>query len=301
MSFRLCSGLWGMTERLVTVDGVDLCMETFGHRTDPGVILIGGGAGSMDWWEVGFCELLADHERFVIRYDHRDTGRSATSPVGKPSYTSDDLVTDPLRILDALGIARAHVVGLSMGGGIAQTLAALHADRVLSATLIATSPAGSREDTTKLPPADPDVAATFDDPAPEPAWDDRAAVVEYIVEGERPYAGSLGFDEDRVRRIANIVVDRTRNIASSVTNHWVVEEGSSPPFRLADIAVPTLVLHGTTDPCFPLAHGEALAAEIPGATLIPLEGMGHQVPPPPLWEIVVPAIVQHTSAASSDS
>lgn len=118
-----------MAERLVTVDGVELCLETFGDRTDPALLLIGGAAASMDWWDVGFCQRLADGGRFVVRYDHRDTGNSVTSPVGEPSYSSQDLATDPLRILDALGIARAHLVGLSMGGGIAQHLAARHPDR----------------------------------------------------------------------------------------------------------------------------------------------------------------------------
>ena len=287
-----------MAEQLVTTDGVELCLETFGKRADGGVLLISGLAASMDWWDVEFCKRLADEGRFVIRYDHRDTGRSVASPVGKPSYYADDLATDPLRILDALGIARAHVVGLSAGGGIAQRLAARHPDRLLTLTLIATSPAGIRVGQESLPPMEPRLAATFEHPTPEPAWDDRAAVVDYLVQGERDYAGSIGFDEDRVRRLANIVVERTRNIAASMTNHWVMDGGAPAPFRLDEITVPTLILHGTVDPFFPIGHGESLAAEIPGASLISLEGMGHEVPPPRLWDIVVPAIVQHSSGAS---
>lgn len=207
-----------------------------------------------------------------------------------------DLTTDSLRILDALGVAHAHLVGVSAGGGIPQELAALHPGRVLTITLIATSPAGARADQTPLPPMEPRLAATFNDPAPEPAWDDRAAVVDHLVEDERNLAGSLGLDEDRTRHLASIVVDRTRNVQASMTNHWILIEHDSPvQFRLADITVPTLVLHGTADPLFPLGHGEALATEISGARLLPLEGMGHEVPPPQLWDIVVPAIVRHTS------
>lgn len=82
------------------------------------------------------------------------------------------------------------------------------------------------------------------------------------------------------------------------SGHWILEDGGSAPFRLADIDVPTLVMHGTTDPLFPFGHGEALAAEIPGATLIPLEGMGHEIPPPPLSNVVVPAIVKHTATTA---
>lgn len=285
-----------MAERLVTVAGVRLCVETFGVPAAPALLLIGGAAASMDWWDVEFCARLADEDRFVIRYDHRDTGRSEVYPVGEPAYSGADLATDPLRVLDALGIARAHVVGLSMGGGIAQQLAAHHPDRLLTATLIATSAAGERVDQTSLLPMDARLAARFAEPAPQPAWHDRAAVVDYLVEGQRAYAGSLGFDEDRVRRLATIVVDRTRDIAASMTNHWTVAGGASARFRLTEIDVPTMVLHGTADPLFPFGHGEALAAEIPGASLVPLEGMGHEVPPPQLWDLVVAAIVRHTSS-----
>ena len=284
-----------MAERIVAINGVDLCVETFGEPTDPAVLLIAGAAQSMDAWEVPFCARLAAEGRFVIRYDHRDTGRSRASPAGKPTYTEDDLTTDPLRVLDALGLAAAHLVGVSMGGGISQQLAATSRDRVLTATLIATSPAGERAGHGRLPSMEPRIAEAFEHPAPEPNWSDREAVVTYLVEAERPFAGSLGLDEERARRIAGIVVDRTVDIAASVTNHWLLAGDSSDPFRMADIHVPTLVMHGTTDPVFPFAHGEALAAEIPGATLIPLKGMGHEIPPPPLWDVVVAAIAKHTA------
>ncbi len=283
-----------MVEQLVTVDGVRLCVDTTGDPAAPAVLLISGATASMDWWEPGFCARLAGAGRFVVRYDQRDTGRSAAWPAGAPGYTAEDLSTDPLRVLDALGVDRAHLVGVSAGGGIAQDLAALHRDRVRTVTLIATSPAGERADRTALPPPEPRVAATFTDPAPAPDWTDRAAAVEYLVEGERPYAGTLAFDEERTRRIAGEVVDRTRDLAAATTNHWLLA-GGGPSFRMAEIAVPALVLHGTADPLFPFPHGEALAAEIPDATLVPLPGMGHQVPPPDLWDTVVAAIARHTA------
>ncbi|GAB3475026.1 alpha/beta fold hydrolase [Amycolatopsis cihanbeyliensis] len=284
-----------MTQRTVRTDGVELCLETFGDPADPALLLISGAAGSMDQWEPAFCARLAGEGRFVIRYDHRDTGGSSTSPVGAPSYSGDDLATDPVRILDALGIDRAHLVGISMGGGLAQYLAARRAERLLTLTLIATSPAGECSERRSLPPSEPRIRAVFENPAPEPAWDDRSAVIDYLVEAERPFAGSLGFDEQRARRTATVVVDRTRDIAASVTNHWVIDGGSTDRFRLADITLPTLVLHGTDDPLFPLGHGEALAAEIPGATFVPLHGMGHEMPPRPLWDTAVSAIVGHTA------
>ena len=266
---------------------MDLCVETFGTAADPPILLIGGGASAMDWWDAEFCDRLAAAGRFVIRYDHRDTGQSPTSPPGKPRYTNEDLATDPLRLLDSLHIERAHLAGVSMGGGIAQLLGALHGDRVRTLTLIATSPGGERASTHRLPP--PSLPAG----PPQPDWHDRAAVIDYLVEDQRRHCG-VPFDEDRIRRLATQVVDRTRDMAASMTNHFLAP-GSPPPFRLADIAAPTLVLHGTSDPLFPLPHGEALAAEIPRARLVPLENMGHEYPPPHLWDTVIPEIVGHTS------
>jgi pimeloyl-ACP methyl ester carboxylesterase len=185
---------------------------------------------------------------------------------------------------------------VSAGGGIAQELAALHPDRVLTLTLIATSAAGTRADDRPLPPPAPRIAALSADPEPDPT--DRAAVVEDIVAAERPYAGSLGFEEARVRRIAETVVDRSHDVASR-TNHWVAlaDDSGDVAFRMADIRVPTLVLHGTDDPLFPFPHGEALAAEIPGASLLPVPGMGHEVPPERTWDVVVPAIARHTGVS----
>jgi len=266
---------------------MDLCLETFGARSDPALLLIGGAAASMDWWETEFCERLAAAGRFVIRYDHRDTGQSPSSPPGEPDYTSQDLATDPLRILDELGIARAHLAGLSMGGGIAQFLAALHPDRVRTLTLIATGPGGERASDEPLPPLNPPATQ------PAPDWGDRAAVIDYVVEDQRAYGG-VPFDEERIRRLAERVVDRTRDMAASAANHMLAP-GQSPSFRLADITAPTLVLHGTADPLFPPAYGEALAAEIPHARLVPLVDMGHEYPPPRLWDTVLAEITRHTS------
>jgi pimeloyl-ACP methyl ester carboxylesterase len=283
---------------MVDAEGVELCLESFGDPGDPAVLLISGATASMDWWEPAFCARLADGGRFVVRYDHRDTGASAAWPAGSPAYSSEDLATDPLRILDALGVARAHLVGVSMGGGIAQYLAAHHADRLLTLTLIATSSAGERDDAAELPPPAPRVRQLFENPPPAPAWNDRAALIDRMVEVERLFAGSVGFDEQQVRRIAGVVVDRTRDIEASTTNHWVLVDGESKPFRLADLTVPTLVLHGTDDPFFPIEHGRALAGGIPGARLVALEGMGHQAPPPAVWDVVVPEILRHTARAS---
>ncbi len=276
--------------RTVTANGVELCVETFGSPASPALLLIGGMAMSMDWWENGLCERLAAGPRFVIRYDLRDTGGSVASAPGAPAYDGMDLVADAVGLLDALGVARAHVVGVSMGGGIAQHLALDHADRVASLTLIATSAGGPG-----LPPPSDRLRARFDAPPPEPDWSDRDAVVAYLVDDAHAYAGTLPFDEDAARALAARVVSRTVDIEASTKNHLLLEGGEPLLPRLGEIRAPTLVLHGTDDPLFPPAHGQALAAAIPGARLVLLEGMGHEVPPRPLWDQVVGSVLDHTA------
>ena len=283
-----------MPESMVPVGDAELCVDTYGDESDPAVLLMSGATSSMDWWEPEFCERIASAGRYVIRFDNRDTGRSTTSPVGEPAYTGADLSADPLRILDALGIDSAHLVGVSMGGGIAQDIAVEHPDRVRSLTLIATTVAFDRADSTPLPPPEPRIMATFEH-QPEVDWNDRDAVVDEMVEAQRPYAGSLGVDEERVRSIAQLVVERAHDVRASVTNHWLVVGGEGEPHTMAEVHAPTLVLHGEDDPMFPLAHGQALADEIAGARLVVLPGMGHEVPPRTLWDVVIPAIVEHTA------
>jgi pimeloyl-ACP methyl ester carboxylesterase len=283
-------GLRTSQPTMVLANGVELCVQTFGDPESPAILLIGGAATSMDWWEEEFCERLASGPRFVIRYDLRDTGQSVSYEPGAPQYGGPDLVTDAVGLLDALRLARAHVVGMSMGGGIAQRLALDHADRVASLTLIATSPGGA-----DLPPMSDELRAWFEEPPPEPDWSDRQAVVDYIVEDLRQHAGTLPFDEEEMRAFAGRIVDRTVNIASSMKNHYLLEGDEPVGPRLGELTAPTLVLHGTEDPLFPYGHAEALAAEIPGARLLPLEGMGHELPPRPMWDQVVAAILDHTA------
>jgi pimeloyl-ACP methyl ester carboxylesterase len=283
-------GLRTSQPTMVLANGVELCVQTFGDPESPAILLIGGAATSMDWWEEEFCERLASGPRFVIRYDLRDTGQSVSYEPGAPQYGGPDLVTDAVGLLDALRLARAHVVGMSMGGGIAQRLALHHADRVASLTLIATSPGGA-----DLPPMSDELRAWFEEPPPEPDWSDRQAVVDYIVEDLRQHAGTLPFDEEEMRAFAGRIVDRTVNIASSMKNHYLLEGDEPVGPRLGELTAPTLVLHGTEDPLFPYGHAEALAAEIPGARLLPLKGMGHELPPRPIWDQVVAAILDHTA------
>jgi pimeloyl-ACP methyl ester carboxylesterase len=279
-----------VAERTIETNGVELCTEPFGDPADPPILLVMGMGGSMLWWEEGFCQMLAEGGRFVIRYDHRDTGRSVIYEPGHPGYTGGDLVADGAGVLDGYGIPAAHVVGISMGGAIAQLLALDFADRVLSLVLISTSPAlpGERE----LPPST-DEFKRFVARA-EVDWSDAASVVEYLVDYSRVLAGAeRAFDEAALRELARRDVERARNFASA-QNHGATpdDERSRPP--LSSIAAPTLVMHGTADPMFPLAHGKTLAEEIPDARLLPLEGAGHGLDRAD-WDTVARAILEHTS------
>ncbi|MCR3722399.1 MULTISPECIES: alpha/beta fold hydrolase [Prauserella salsuginis group] len=275
--------------KILEFDHVSLAVDEFGDRSAPPVLLMAGATQSMDWWTPEFCEVLAAEGLYVVRYDQRDTGRSTTSPPGLPDYTDVDLATDPVRILDALGVDTAHLVGLSMGGGIAQYLGVHAAHRVRTLTLIESSPAGG--DPGDLPAPEAAVGEAESALPGVGDWTDLAAVVHHRVEAERPYAGSLGFDEERFRAIATEEVGRSRNMESSLTNHFLVAGGTDTD--PSAITAPALVIHSDTDPLFPLAHGEALAGMIPDATLLRVEGMGHEVPPPPVWDVVVPALVDH--------
>src|SRR5919202_1064219 len=176
-----------MAERMIEANGVELCTEPFGVPGDPPVLLVMGVGGSMLWWEEGFCRLLAEGGRFVIRYDHRDTGRSVTYEPGRPRYTGADLVADAVGMLDAFEIPAAHVVGVSAGGAFAQLLALGFPDRVLSLVLISTSPATSGERSL------PSSTERFNDflASAEVDWSVRGSVIEYLVAYQRMLAGGL--------------------------------------------------------------------------------------------------------------
>jgi pimeloyl-ACP methyl ester carboxylesterase len=277
-----------VTERMIEANGVELCTESFGDRADPPILLVMGVGASMLWWDERFCGMLAEAGRFVIRYDHRDTGRSVTYEPGRPVYTGGDMAADAVGVLDAYGVPAAHIVGVSAGGAFAQILALDVPDRVLSLVLISSSPAtpGEREL--------PSPTETFGDfvSTARVDWSDAESVIEYLVGYTRMLAGNRPFDESEQREFVRRDVERANNIAA-LQNHDVLPDDERSYGPLASINAPTLVIHGTADPLFPPRHGEALASEIPGATLQLLEGAGHGVDRAD-WDVIVPAIVRHT-------
>ncbi|MEU5340084.1 alpha/beta fold hydrolase [Streptomyces sp. NPDC020766] len=274
-------------EQLLKINGVELCVETFGDRAAPAVVLVAGASASMLWWDAELCERIADRGRFVVRYDHRDTGRSTCYPPGQPAYSFNDLTLDVLGIQDALGIECAHLVCQSMFGGSGLILGVDHPDRVASLTFVSTSTGAD-----DLPPPSSDLAM----PA-EPDYADATAVVEYVVAGARAFAGgSPYFDEAAIRALAERDVARARNYASTLANHYAVEPDGPVRGGFGDIAAPTLVVHGDHDPFLPLPHGEALRDAVPGAELLVLKGAGHDLPRP-VWDDFVSALVRHTEGA----
>jgi pimeloyl-ACP methyl ester carboxylesterase len=281
-----------VAEQMVQANGVELCTEPFGDPADPPVLLVMGIGGSMLWWEEGFCRMLADRGRFVIRYDHRDTGRSVTYEPGHPGYRGADLVADAAGVLDAYGIPAAHVVGVSAGGAFAQLLTLDFPDRVRSLVLISTSPATPGD---RALPAPTEAFTRFVATA-EVDWSDAESVIQYLVGYSRVLAGGRRpFDEAAARELARREVERARNF-SAAQNHDAIPDDGRPRESLSAVTVPTLVIHGTADPMFPFAHGQALADEIPGARLLPLEDAGHGVDRAD-WATIVRAIVEHTADA----
>jgi len=279
-----------MNEHSITVNGVTLCTETFGDPGNPAVLLIMGATVSMLGWDDRFCRRLAVGGRYVIRYDHRDTGRSDTYEPGKPQYMLQDMADDAVGVLDAHRLAQAHFVGMSLGGMIAQLVAIQYPNRLATLTLIASSPHGPEDP--DLPPMAEKVQSYFA-PSGGVDWSNEASVVDFLARGAHIMTGSMrAFDETAVRSLVIREMGRESNYASR-GNHALIASDRWRE-RLGEIRVPTLVVHGSDDPVLPYGHGVALAKEIPGATLLTIEGMGHELHPAD-WDTIVRAILQHTA------
>jgi pimeloyl-ACP methyl ester carboxylesterase len=281
-----------MSETIVRADGVEIAAEAFGDPTHPPVLLIMGAMASMLWWPEAFCRRLAERGRHVIRYDNRDTGLSTTTPPGQPDYGFDDMADDAIRVLDGYGLGRAHLIGMSAGGMLAQIAALAHPGRVASLTAISTSPVGT--DTSHLPQA---TAAYREHAAAGESvdWTDRSQVIDFMTRDARAVAGTAHpHDAATARRLIETDYDRARSFASA-TNHFLVKGSDRWRGRLGGLQAPLLVIHGTADPIFPIEHGAALAAAVPGGRLVRIKGGGHELHPAD-WEVMIAAIAEHTAA-----
>jgi pimeloyl-ACP methyl ester carboxylesterase len=271
-----------MTEGFVETNGIRLWYDDRGPRGGTPIVLIMGVAASALWWPDELVDALVAAGHRVVNIDNRDTGLSSWP--GGP-YGLDELTDDLIGLLDGLGIGRAHLAGMSMGGMMAQLAAARHPDRVASLTLIGTTPGQSDS----LSPSD---ESAFDglakpDGTPE-------GQLEFEMGLGRALAGSrYPIDESAYRRL--LEADAARGV-NPATGHYSVSMASRID-ETRTIRVPTLIVHGSEDPIFPFDHAEALAAAIPGATLVRWEGAGHDLPAPLLPELAH-LIGDHATKAS---
>ena len=279
------------SETTISSGDAEIVTQAFGVPTDPPVLLIMGQMASMLWWPDELCERMADAGRYVIRYDNRDTGRSTAYQPGNPPYTGDDLAGDAIAVLDGYGVSRAHLVGMSMGGAIAQVVTLEHPERVATLTAIST---------TTVAPSDRDLPGPTHEYMQQAAaaesldWSDTDAVAEFLVRDARALAGtSHPFDEAAAHELVTRDLERTARPASLV-NHCLLGDDNGHGPRNGDLAAPLLVIHGTADPLFPYEHGVALAGSVPAADLVTIEGGGHELHEDD-WPQVLDAIVAHTA------
>ncbi|WP_293347734.1 alpha/beta hydrolase [Phenylobacterium sp.] len=253
-----------------------------------------GATASMLWWPSAFCEALAACGFRVIRYDNRDTGRSSSGPVGHLTYSLDDLADDAVAVLDAHGVSRGHIVGMSLGGMIGQLVALAHPDRVETLSVIGSS--AFDESDPDLPGIDEAFLVHFSGVS-RLNWSDRGAVTDFMVEVARLSSGTgRRFDLEAARRRAEGEYDRAENIGSAF-NHAMLSGGDHWAGRLSELAAPLLVIHGSADPVSPLAHGVRLAEKVRGARLVRLDGAGHELHPDD-WPAIIEAIVDHCRHAA---
>jgi pimeloyl-ACP methyl ester carboxylesterase len=262
--------------RFVERGEVRLATQDFGNPTNDASVLIMGATASMVWWPEALCSQLASLGLHVIRYDNRDTGQSTCVPPGEAAYAVEDMAGDLFAVMDAYGIGSAHLMGMSLGGYIAQIAALKAPERVRSLILFASEPLGWTGD--PLPGIDDRFMEHFAGFG-ELDWSDRDAVARFLLEIARLSAGSRHpFDADAALARINEEIDRTHSMASAF-NHGALTTRENCSGRLAEITQQVLVIHGSNDPILPLPNGEALVEAIPKAELKVLPGVGHELVP----------------------
>lgn len=261
---------------------ISLAAQEFGESDRPAVLLIMGATASMMGWPDRLCVDLAERGFRVIRFDHRDTGKSTTAAPGEAAYAVEDMMADAVAILDDFGVDRAHLVGMSLGGYIGQMIAVDQPARVATLTLIASEPLGWDGD--PLPHIISEFMAHFS--AVETLdWTDSAAVEDFLVGIDALSCGTgHPFDAAASRAQVRRILSRTASPAS-MFNHAAVTTRCEWAGKYREVERPTLVIHGTDDPVLPIENGRALAAAIAGARLVELQGVGHELPAAKLSEI----------------
>ncbi|MEJ7604492.1 MAG: alpha/beta hydrolase [Kofleriaceae bacterium] len=292
-----------MTSGRARVGAIELAYDLFGDRGTPLVLIMGIGAQRL-FWDATLCEQLVTAGFQVVRFDHRDIGESTRldAAVPRPArllarrlvgaqitapYTLSDMASDVVGLLDTLGWADAHVVGASLGGMVGQHLAIEHPTRVRSLVSIMSSPGARRY----LP--EPRALRALFRPMPKTAEESGRSVEALF----RTLGGSVyPIEGDRLRAIGELA--HARGVAPlGFLRHFAATLASGDRrAKLRKVKVPTLVIHGSRDPMFPLSAGRDLARMMPDATWLPIAGMGHHLPPS-LWPVIVAAIKRHAERA----
>ena len=292
-----------MDERFADVgNGITLCYETFGDPTAPPVLLVMGLGTQMVAWHTDFCEDLARRGFFVIRFDNRDVGRStrldgahvptltefALRRIQNPAYKLADMALDTVGLMNALELESAHLVGASMGGMIAQTVAARHPTRTRSLTSMMSN-TGARFSGQPALKTYPVLLGTA------PA--DREA---FVARGLKTWAmiGSPGFERDEIelRAMIELSFDRGLSPAGTARQLGAIAASGDRRRELRAVQAPTLVIHGDADVLVSPSGGRATTKAINGARLITIPGMGHDLPRA-AWPQILGAIAQHAHGA----
>jgi pimeloyl-ACP methyl ester carboxylesterase len=283
-------------------NGMEIAYETFGKATDEPVLLIMGLGGQMIAWPEGFCTELVSRGCHVVRFDNRDVGHSThlhSAPMpnlmaalmgdtSSAAYTLDDMADDGFALLEALGIPSAHVVGQSLGGMIAQTMAIRRPDRVRSLTSIMSTP------DPKISSPRPEAQAALMQPMPRT----REEAVARALGTFRIIASPAGeVDEEWVTAMAAEAWDRGRDPVGVMRQTMAIYASGSRSDELRRLGVPTLVIHGEDDPLIDVSAGRVTADLVPGAELLVLPGMGHDLPRA-LWPTIADAIAALVARSS---
>lgn len=285
---------------IANVQGTEIYYEVIGSPDDPAVLLISGFKAQLTSFRTEFCELLAAKGLRVVRFDNRDSGLSSKTDAPMPAlipkadlqapgpefslleatpYSLADMAADSLGVLDDLGIGRAHIVGVSMGGILGQVLASTHGDRVLSlASIMSTT-----GDPT-VGGAEPHAAAAVFEYVPP----EREAEIEHGVKTRRVVAGPH-FDEPVARAESAEAFDRSFFPQGGVFQVAAVMAAGDRTTDLSKVTCPTVVIHGAGDPLVSVTGGRATAAAIDGADLVVIDDMGHDLSKP-LWPRIVDAV-----------
>jgi pimeloyl-ACP methyl ester carboxylesterase len=260
--------------RFVKGNGIEIATTSYGDISHPALILVMGATASMDWWDEDFCSLLASTGFHVIKYDNRDVGQTTTCPPGLINYTISHMVDDLMTVAGAYSLQTFHVMGLSLGGMIAQLAAIKFPERIASLTLCGTS---VWDDLPHLPPIRPEII-NFLQESTRIDWEKPDCIINYIIESWRILSGSgHTFNTERVKSCAESELARSINIQSRF-NHGLLGGCEELYGKSSLISSPAIILHGDEDPVFPIEHAHELQKTIADSTLHIMQKTGHELP-----------------------